>query len=75
MEQTIKTDVRNVQCFGWRRIPKSVPGQLRKSPTTFVMSVKPPKAEVAIHGADVRFVPNPDIRTYDRNVDFASTLS
>ncbi len=36
---------------------KSVAGQTRKSATTILMSVIPPKAEVAIRGADVRYVP------------------
>ncbi len=39
----------------------SEPGQQRKSDTASMMSVKPPKAEVAIHGADVRYVPKGDI--------------
>ena len=36
-------------------------GQNRKSRPTFLMSALPPKAEVAIHGADVRYVPIGDI--------------
>ncbi len=40
---------------------KSAAGHQRKSVTTLVMSVKPQKAEVAIHEADVRYVPIGDI--------------
>ena len=39
----------------------SAPGQKRKSRTTTVMSALPPKAEVAIHVADVRYVPTADM--------------
>jgi len=39
------------------RLPKSVPGQKRKSRTMILMSVKPPKAEVAHAMRDVCFVP------------------
>ena len=57
MEQTIKTDVRNVRCSGSRRIPKSVPGQKRKSQSTILMSALPPKAEVSLSRFDVRLAP------------------
>ena len=40
---------------------ESVPGQQRKSPTTFVMSVRPPKAEVTGRRCHFRFVPQPDM--------------
>ena len=39
----------------------SVVGHKRKSLRLFLMSVKPPKAEVAICGADVSYVPIGDI--------------
>ena len=35
----------------------SVPGHKRKSRTTILMSVKPPKAEVSLSRFDVRYVP------------------
>jgi hypothetical protein len=39
----------------------SVPGQKRKSRTTILMSVKPPKAEVRLSRFDVRYVPKGDM--------------
>ncbi len=50
-------------------------GQSRKSATTFVMSVKPSKAEVAIHGADVRYVPKAEVtHTMGESSDVLATI-
>ena len=38
---------------------------------TLLMSAKPPKAEVAIHGADVRYVPIPEVSASLWQVGFA----
>ena len=41
--------------------------QKRNSATTFVMSVKPPKAEVSLSRFDVRYVPKGEIRAFRRH--------
>ncbi len=45
-------------------------GQNRKSRTTILMSVKPPRAEVAIHGADVRYVPLAEVAIHGADVRY-----
>ena len=51
-------------------------GQKRKSATMVLMSVKPPKAEVAIDGADVRFVPLAEVvESEDFSAEQASAIT
>ncbi len=47
---------------------KSVAGQQRKSRTTILMSVNPPKAEVSLSRFDVRFAPKGDIHSSPRSL-------